>query len=570
MAEYYVGVTGEVAKAGWCDWPGQVDVGKYGLEGTIGHFEAWASELVFEDGLRHPPEAWQLSFVEDLLLLARHEYGVGPMYEELWLVVPEGNSKSTLISQIALYHLETVLYPWVPIAAASRDQAEILFGQAQGFIERTPGLKWEKDLNPHGPYKVKGTRQIDHTYSQGHGMKVYAADKETADGVIPTLPIIDEGHRMRDLGLYRLWKGKLNKRHGRIVMISTAGEPGRDFEKTRRALKTGADDIKRTGRCFGRYESEGAVLHDYALPSTADVENMKAVKEANPLSTITVTSLKRKRGSKTLDYGEGWLRLTCNIAARSSKAAVHDAEWDETILQINEWADAPDGYLPEGVPVAVGLDVAWVHDTTALTPMWLPEYKRRLLGPATILEPPRDGRQLDPIFVHDAFQKINKRNPIYMVVMDMTKAQETAKWLANGGEDGELNIAEIVDRTQSNKFASQDYEAFMEALRGGAKGDERVRDRWLRTTRAPDIYVDGGTGEEEPTQGLLREHVMNAIARKLPGDNYRFDRQTPSRNEVEQDHRVIDGLTAASMVNNIAAASLTEEPLEPMVAVRGR
>jgi phage terminase large subunit-like protein len=93
-------------------------------------------------------------------------------------------------------------------------------------------------------------------------MKVYAADKETADGVIPTLPIIDEGHRMRDLGLYRLWKGKLEKRHGRIVMISTAGEPGKDFEKTRRALKTTAAKVDRRGRCFGRYESDAAVLHD--------------------------------------------------------------------------------------------------------------------------------------------------------------------------------------------------------------------------------------------------------------------------------------------------------------------
>jgi hypothetical protein len=67
--------------------------------------------------------------------------------------------------------------------------------------------------------------------------------------------------------------------------------------------------------------------------------------------------------------------------------------------------------------------------------------------------------------------------------------------------------------------------------------------------------VDGGSGVVELVQGALREHIMNAIARKLPGDNYRFDRQTPSRAEAEQDHRVIDGLTAAAMVNRTAAAS---------------
>jgi hypothetical protein len=175
---------------------------------------------------------------------------------------------------------------------ASRDQAEILFGQANGFIERTPGLKWEKDLNAHGPYKVKGTRQIDHTFSGGTGMKVYAADKETADGVIPTLPIIDEGHRMRDLGLYRLWKGKLEKRHGRIVMISTAGEPGKDFEKTRRALKTTARRLT-AGWPVLRSVRVGRRRCCTTIPCRAprSSSDLEAVKEANPLSKITVSSL---------------------------------------------------------------------------------------------------------------------------------------------------------------------------------------------------------------------------------------------------------------------------------------
>lgn len=570
MGEWYVGQTGDTGKAEWFEWPGKVDESRYGAPGTPGHFEAWAYQLVFEDGRRHGVEQWQLDFFSDLTAVTEREYGIGPLYDENWLIVPEGNSKSTFIGEIALYHLETVLYPWVPIAASSREQAEILFGQAEGFIKRTPGLQFDKDGNPHGPYKIRGTRQIDHLYSGGKGMKVYAADHETADGVIPTLPIVDEGHRMRDLSLYRLWTGKLQKRHGRIVMISTAGEPGKDFEVTRRKLKTAATDVERRGRCFARYVSEGAVLHDYALPNTAMVEDLEAVKEANPLSTITVTSLYKKRNKATLDYGEGWLRLTCNIPARSSKAAINDAEWDECILKLDEWADAADGYLPEGVPVALGVDVAWVHDTTALIPMWLPNYRRRLMGPAVILEPPRDGQQLDPQLVHDEIIKINKRNPIYMVVMDLSRAQETAMWIKNGGEDGELNVAEVVDRTQSNKHASQDYEAFMEALRGGAKGDEKVRERWIRHTRAPDILVTGGIGTREEVQGLLREHVMNAIARKLPGDNYRFDRQTPNRVDAEQDHRVIDGLTAAAMVNRSAGAALAEEPLTPMVAVRGR
>jgi hypothetical protein len=33
----------------------------------------------------------------------------------------------------------------------------------------------------------------------------------------------------------------------------------------------------------------------------------------------------------------------------------------------------------------------------------------------------------------------------------------------------------------------------------------------------------------------LRRHVMNAIARRMPGEKYRFDRPSRSRNERQQD-----------------------------------
>jgi hypothetical protein len=568
VGSWWVAETNDYADADWYEWAGQVDTSKYGQPGSVSHFERWAYELIFEDGRKHAPEQYFLDFVADLFTLSDHDYGIGPKFEENWLIIPEGNSKSTGISQLALYHLETVRYPWVPVAASARDQAEILFGQALGFVERTPGLKYQSELNPHGPYDAKGTRQLNHRYSGGKGMKVYAADQETADGVIPTLPIIDEGHRLRDLGLYRLWKGKLNKRHGQIVMISTAGVPGRDFEKTRKKLKTAAHDVKRRGQCFGRYATETTVLHDYAVPSVSAVEDFEIVKEANPLSTITIGSLRSKRQSPSLDFGEGWLRLTCNIAARSSKAAVHDAEWDEMLLKKGEWEEAPDARIPEGVPISIGLDVAWILDTIGIAPLWMCSTHRRLLGPGTIIEPPRDGRQISSVVLHDEIQRIARRNPIYLVAMDTSKAEETYQWLLAGGDDGELGDPLVVDRTQGNKHAAEDYVAFMEAIRGGAQGEERVTERWLRYTGEPDRVVNGITGDAEEVAGAARTHVMNAIARKLPSDKYRFDRESPSRAEKEQDNRVIDYLQAAAMVNRQAAADFGNEAFVPLIAVR--
>jgi hypothetical protein len=51
----------------------------------------------------------------------------------------------------------------------------------------------------------------------------------------------------------------------------------------------------------------------------------------------------------------------------------------------------------------------------------------------------------------------------------------------------------------------------------------------------------------------LTRHALNAIARILPYGDARFERPAQSRAAREQDRRVIDALTAASMVHSAAA-----------------
>ena len=60
----------------------------------------------------------------------------------------------------------------------------------------------------------------------------------------------------------------------------------------------------------------------------------------------------------------------------------------------------------------------------------------------------------------------------------------------------------------------------------------------------------------------LRRHVLNAIARSLPGDQRRFDRPSTSRNTKagRQERRVIDCLTAASMVPSSTLADMLAAP----------
>jgi phage terminase large subunit-like protein len=468
---------------------------------------------VLDTGDQWEPEDWQLDVIADVFAGT----------QQVWLIVPQGNGKTTLMAGLALYHSDFTHAPWVPIGASSARQARILYTSAAEFVKRTPRLL--DRFNPQDGYL-----RIQSKANGGWGIQVYAADKDTGQGIQPTLCLVDEGHVQKDLGLYRTWRGKLRKRQGQIVMISTAGEPGTDFEATRDKIRDDAVQREQLGPCRLRAVGSRIVMHEFRVPSANVARDLKLVKAANPLSTISEAELAEILSDPTLDYGEDWLRQTCNIPARSSKAAISDADWD---------AAYTDERIPDGVPIWLGADFAWSHDTTALTPFWMRDEHFRLLGKPEVLEPPRDGTMLDPQEVKDAFDRIHDRNRVEVVVADKTKAQDTLLWMEN-----ERGVT-VVDQAQGTQNEALEYERFMEALRGGATPDEKERrEPWLRHTG----------------DSVLRRHVMNAIARKLPGDRRSFDRPSTSRTAARQDVRVIDALKAASMVNAVAAAEFSAPP----------
>ena len=476
---------------------------------TLHHFRAWASDLILDSGESWHLEPFQEAFVEDV-------FGGCP---ECWFIVPEGNGKTTLVAGFALYHCEHRPFASVPVAASSREQAEILYRQSEGFVLRSERLhatvhsavqaaKGKRKTEVPRFTCLEGYRRINHF--GGGRVQVFAADDRTGDGVIPTLGILDELHRHRDLSLYRTWAGKMEKRGGQIVAISTSGEPGTEFEQTRERIRQSAAEIVRRG-AFVRAASPRMVLHEWAVPEKANYEDFAVVKSANPFSGITVDGLREKYQSPTMTLPH-WMRFVCNRPTRADNAAITEAEWIR--------AKTPER-IPEGVPIWLGLDVAWKWDTTAAVPLWMRDPEFRLLGPASVLVPPRDGSSLDPSEVERALVKIHQRNPIHTVVMDTSRAEQLAQWI-----ESELGAA-VIDRPQTNAFAVQDFDRFMEGLRKG----------WLHHT--------GDAG--------LTSHALNAIARVLPWGDARFDRPSQTRQSSEQDRRVIDALTAASMVHSLAS-----------------
>ena len=178
---------------------------------------------------------------------------------------------------------------------------------------------------------------------------------------------------------------------GQIVGISTAGEPGSDFEQTRERIRQLAGTTSRRGS-FLRAASGRIVLHEWSVGEDEDVEDFRVVKRANPFSGVTSAMLAEKFASPTMTMGH-WLRFVCNRPTRGEDSAITEAEWAK--------ARTTDE-IPAGEPVWLGLDVAWKWDTTAAVPLWWRDSEYRLFGPAEVLVPPRDGTSLDPHLVESA------------------------------------------------------------------------------------------------------------------------------------------------------------------------
>lgn len=462
---------------------------------TVDHLRRYARYMVLDTG-----GIWE---VEDYFCDVADEIFLGT--PEVILDVPEGNAKTTNLGGFALYHADHVEAAMVPMAAASRDQTMWLFGQAAGFIRRSPALRER--------FRVyEGYRRIDALRTGGR-IQVFAADDRTGDGVIFTLALLEELHRHPDLRLYRTWQGKLIKRGGQMAAISTAGEPGSEYENLKGGILKVADVRRR--KCHTVARTPELVLHQYALRPGDDIHDLDLVKQANPFSGVTPVALKRKHDSPTrLDAH--WARFTCGVPMRTEGSAVGP----------EEWRGLPKTEIPAGEPIWAGADLGWKWDTTAIEPLWLPDPHRRVLGVPEIIVPPRDGTATPPAAIRDAFRRIHARNPIHTVVLDPNAGgEQLAEWLESPDGIG----ARVIAYSQSNEPQAVAFEYFMESIRNG----------WL---------------EHAHDEGLTR-HVLNAIAKPvLGGDRHRFDRPRSTRQAKGQDQRVIDALTAASNVLAVAVA----------------
>lgn len=259
---------------------------------------------------------------------------------ELLVLLPRGNGKTTLLAAVAVHHLLTHPRPAVYVAAASRDQARILYEAARSMAE---ALGEEDLLIRHLELRVPG----------GH-LRVLASDAGKVHGLTPTLAIVDELHAHKDDELYLALRTALHKAPGaRMVTISTAGHGPETPLGRLRGRALGAPKVTRRGALT---DARGPHLRmlEWAVSPDTPVDDLRAAKAANPASWITRTALAGQREALP------------ELAYRR--------------YHLNEWV-APDGsWLPAGAwqaitgtprftpgePLWVGVDVGGERSASAV------------------------------------------------------------------------------------------------------------------------------------------------------------------------------------------------------------
>jgi phage terminase large subunit-like protein len=492
--------------------------------------------------------------LEDRTTMVLHEYEERILLDyfsgcrETLVLIPKKNGKTTLIAALIVFHLFVQPDAYAVVAAASIKQAGTLYRQAVGFIKRSGLGERPKGQNAGGNFIIRpSTREIRTTYDEGL-VQVLAADSDTADGVIPTLAIVDELHRHKSPDLYHVFRDGLGPRNGQIATISTAGDDELSALGAMRAKAIKAYREERPVHDEGykvyRSPTGNFVMHEWSLEMTDDRDDMHVVKTVNPAPWHTLESLAERHDSPSTTTWS-WARYACNVwYPLSDDPAIRPEEWDGNY---DETAVIGPG------EASLGIDFGWKNksDCTAIVPYQWESENRQIVGEPVILEPAGDGSLLDDRAISEALLVFNGKtfdrdeferdlvldnDPV--AVAAWCDAIEAAAFpvkirtIVFDPNQGGQQLCQVLERDHKLPFTSFDQRVSALARADGQflEGVRRhtIRQKWSTEARA---------------------HVMNAVSVPAAGGTFYFGRPKSGP------RKPTDALRAASMVHSVTLVS---------------
>jgi phage terminase large subunit-like protein len=215
-----------------------------------------------------------------------------------------------------------------------------------------------------------------------------------------------------------------------------------------------------------------------------------------------------------------WARFACGVWLFGEFGAFSAEEW----RQCEDLA----ARIPDGATgVYIGVDLGWRWDTTAFVPIWKDEDDKFVVGPVSVIVPPRDSSATAYETIWQVAEDLAEQFTHPMFVLDPEAGGEQ---LAQQIE-GELE-ADVVAHSQKPQPMALAAQRLSEAIAGQS----------LR----------------QPGHPELTRHVLAAAAKSV-GEGWRLVK--PKRSSA-----VIDAAIALAMALSVATAVEPETEWEPMAA----
>jgi hypothetical protein len=546
-------------------------------QGDLDHFVAFCRTLTLDNGRPFIVEPFQRTILRDYFGGAR----------ETLTLIPKKNGKTTLMAALLDYHLAFVDEASAYLVASSIKQAGICYDFAAGFVNRSAALQ-RRILVRAGTKELRSKRD-------GGTAVVLAAEAETADGVGPTLAIVDELHRAKSTALYDVLRDGLDARDGSMLAITTAGDDEDGALGVMRANYLAMPGKRITGRyTYVRSRDRSNVMHEWALRPDDDLDNLDLVKSVNPLRSMTKAKLRRRRDSPSMTTG-AWARFACNVWTQGEDAAISTIDWAR---RARSGLRLPDG---AGATKVIGIDLGWTKDTTALIPVgyptepeedddgelilpaeaWIDE--RLVVIPAGTQQGPplrvrlpdglaedlaelavvgpgkiEEGRMTDEAVVKGALIRLWLIWPDALFALDPNAGgQSLAQWidreLCAGDADRVITYSQ---QPAPMQLASMHFAAGVRTTTVQEPVDDPVEDE--EANRTVPLW--------HPDVEALNRHVRAAAAR-WNGDRWRFDKRTkPRAGSTRVQPQPIDGVIGATLGYR-GLMQPADEGLQPFVMV---
>jgi phage terminase large subunit-like protein len=272
-------------------------------------------------------------------------------FRRAYIEVPRGNAKSTLSSAVALYMLTADGEGGAEVysLATTRDQARIVFGDAQTMARKSSGFR--------SRFGVAVGAHNMHVLATGSKFEALSAEGSTLDGLNIHFGCVDELHAHKTRTVYDVVETGTGKRDNSLLwVITTAGSNRAGICYEVRTFVT-----KLLDRVFGDDSQFGII---FGLDDGDDWASEAALVKANPNWGISV------RAEILLPLQAKAMQLPSAVNNFKTK---HLNEWvnaDTAWMDMRAWDRCADPALNletfAGQPCWIGLDLASKTDIAAL------------------------------------------------------------------------------------------------------------------------------------------------------------------------------------------------------------